>query len=379
MSILARRFVETLAIVGLIVMGACAADAAATAAKPAARADWKAEWDKVVAAAKKEGKVAVAGPPGEAYRDALTAFQKAYPNVKVEYFGSTGSKFAPRALAERRSGQYLWDVHIGGTTTMLTSLRPEGALALLRPALIVPEVLDDGSWILGFDDGYADIEKKLIYSFIAVNNWTAYINRQAVPEDALKTLDDILNDPRWKGKIAMHDPRPAGSGSRMLGTLLHTRGEEAVKRLLVDQEPAITEDNRQLVEWLVRGRYPIALAVSSDQFVVFQQAGMNLDHVKPLTGSDPGLSGVNNGFGSVVLMSNAPHPNAAKVYINWLLSREAQVIFSQQTLYNSRRTDVQVVAPDRAFDPKGKYINLNKEEYGAVRARAQELAKKYIK
>src|SRR3972149_9883944 len=68
---------------------------------------WKVEWQKILAAAKKEGKVVVAGPPGQSYRDALSQFGKAYPDIQIEYVGLQGRGFAPRLVYERRAGQFL--------------------------------------------------------------------------------------------------------------------------------------------------------------------------------------------------------------------------------------------------------------------------------
>src|SRR5688572_16721060 len=68
--------------------------AAATAAP--ARAAWEQEWERVLAAARQEGVVVVAGPPGDLYRQALVAFEKTYPDIKVEYTGASGRDFGPK-------------------------------------------------------------------------------------------------------------------------------------------------------------------------------------------------------------------------------------------------------------------------------------------
>src|ERR1700758_1194829 len=76
------------------------------------------EWENVQKAARKEGRIVIWGPPGAEARQGLTTgFQKAFPAIEVEYSGAQGSKVAPRLAAERQAGQYLVDLHIGGTTT----------------------------------------------------------------------------------------------------------------------------------------------------------------------------------------------------------------------------------------------------------------------
>src|SRR3990170_4962186 len=144
---------------------ASASTSAPPAAKPAAGADWQAEWAKVLEAAKKEGKVVIAGGPGEMYRTAALAFQKTYPDIQIEFTGITGRDFGPKILAERSGGQYLWDVHMGGSTTPMTTLKPNGVLAPLRPAFIHPAALDDTKWVGGFEESWMDKERKYIFAF----------------------------------------------------------------------------------------------------------------------------------------------------------------------------------------------------------------------
>ena len=104
------------------------------------------EWEKVLAAAKKEGKVAIIGPVGADRRDVLVEpFQKKY-GITVEYFADRGSGIGPRLSAERGAGQYLWDVVITGTTTGLLSLLPGGMLDPIEPALVLPDVKDPKQW-----------------------------------------------------------------------------------------------------------------------------------------------------------------------------------------------------------------------------------------
>ena len=99
---------------------------------PMAAAD---EWDKVLAAAKKEGTVSVIGPVGSDRHDTLTqSFEKKY-GIKVDYLGDRGSGIGPKLTAERNAGKFLWDVFIGGTTTALSVTLPAGMLDPIEPAL----------------------------------------------------------------------------------------------------------------------------------------------------------------------------------------------------------------------------------------------------
>ncbi|HLB29704.1 MAG TPA: hypothetical protein VJM69_06215, partial [Dehalococcoidia bacterium] len=137
-------------LVGLLALAACAAEEKATPAPAsptaAAKPAWEQEWEQVLAAARREGKIALAGPSESGLRRALTEpFQKKY-GITVEYLAATGSELAPRIKTEREAGQYLWDIHIGGNFTMIQALKPMGALDPLEPALILPEVKEPKNW-----------------------------------------------------------------------------------------------------------------------------------------------------------------------------------------------------------------------------------------
>ncbi len=81
--------------------------------------------------------------PGAAVRRSLTErFQKSFPYIKVDYTESTGSKVAPRLLAERRARHYLVDVTRGNHGTILSSLFPTGSLDPIKPLLTLPDVVD---------------------------------------------------------------------------------------------------------------------------------------------------------------------------------------------------------------------------------------------
>lgn len=107
---------------------------------------WQEEWERVLHAAKKEGKVAIIGPIGADRRDALTiAFEKKY-GISVEYHADSGAGILPRLSAERKADRYLWDAVITGTTTTLENLIPARVLDPLEANLILPEVKDLKLW-----------------------------------------------------------------------------------------------------------------------------------------------------------------------------------------------------------------------------------------
>src|SRR5581483_8263427 len=121
------------------------AGAPGAAASPAARPDG---WDALVAAARQEGTVVIYGGTSEALQQVMTEdFPAAYPGIKVENVSALGADLVPKIMAEREAGKYLPDVMISGSFSMLGSLKPAGAVAPLRPALVLPEVTDESGWL----------------------------------------------------------------------------------------------------------------------------------------------------------------------------------------------------------------------------------------
>ena len=342
-----------------------------------ARPSWQAKWEETLAAAKKDGRVVVAGPPLAGHREAIVKFQEAFPQIRLEYSGMAPVQFEPRVQRERELGQYLWDILITGlTATTFTVQIPAGWYDPLKPALILPEVLDDKKWLGGFDGGFMDRGKRHTYGFALNVSRNIHVNWDFVPEAALQKVEDLLN-PRWKGKVVWNDPRVRGAGNFTLTHIRKVLGDNVVKRLLVDQEPVITQDLRQLAEWTVRGRYPIGIGASSTDVVRFQQEGVGLN-VRTLK---PPSDAVTPSWGGVMLMNRAPHSNAAKVFLNWLLGREAQEAWAKLGAANSRRLDVPPGDPERAVDPKRldkDYLNLSSEENAGLTADAIKFAQKLI-
>jgi iron(III) transport system substrate-binding protein len=334
-----------------------------------------AEWDQLLVAAKEEGKVVVVGPPGQVYRDALVEFQKRFPDVALEYSGQSGRDFIPRALSERAAGQFLWDVHIGGPESVNLELKPAGALDPIKPAIALPDVLDDSKWLGGFDDGFMDRERQYTYGFQGDLSQHVWVNREFIPESELDSVEQ-LTDPKWKGKISWNDPTAAGSGSAIAGYWLLLKGEDWL-RTLYQQDVVSTRDLRQQVEWIVRGRYPIAIGGDSTTLLEMQQQGLGAQ-VKPLAPYSQLGGRMSPGFGNVMLINRAPHPNAAKLYINWLLSQEGQTAFATITQRNSRRLDVQGL-PETTPRPGVEYVIINREENQPNIATAMDLAKTIIK
>lgn len=244
---------------------------------------------------------------------------------------------------------------MGGATTQITQLQPAGAMTPMDTALILPEVIDPKVWwkgsLLWVDN------KHMSLAFSAFTLPAYAINTTVIKPEELKSYRDLLNQ-KWKGKITLNDPTLAGIGEQGSSFLLETLGVEFLKEL-AKQEPVIVRDQRLQVEWLAHGKYPLALFCKSDPIAEFQKAGAPIKELIPVEGQ--ALTG---GTGNLSFIDQAPHPNAAKVFINWLLSREGQTLYSQAVLVQSAREDIPTdfLDPVKMRQPGVKYLWINTEE-----------------
>jgi iron(III) transport system substrate-binding protein len=333
------------------------------------------EWERVVAAARQEGKLVLAGPAGEYFREVVGVFRAAYPEIDVEAVGGGGAQLLPRILGERRAGQFLWDAFVTGSSTGF-QLAGENTLVPLKSALVLADVQSDSKWFGGFDAGFQDKMRQYIYAFEGAVTFQVFVNRDVVPESQLRTIEQLA-EPQWKGRISWLDPRAPGGGATSAGQLLLVMGEEFYRQLLA-QDVIITGDRRQMAEWMVRGRYPIAVALTDNELIAFQKEGLGLN-VQPLEPKRPGGYRVSSSTGTVFWFERAPHPNAAKLFINWLLSQSGQAAWARAAATNSRRLDVEPGAAERALYPGIELRSVNDEEYFAHEVRAREIASETLR
>ncbi len=302
-----------------------------------AQSGWQKEWERTVAEAKKEGQLTLMGPAGAEIRRAVTEpFQKKY-GISVEYLSGRASDFGPRILTERRAGRYLWDIVMGGTTTILESLVPAGAADPIRPALMLPEVTDTKNWRDGRLD-FSDIAQVHNLVFMGTPKVILAYNKDLVNPKELRSYRDLLN-PKWKEKIASDDPKTAGSGqATFLFFYMNSELGEPFIRDLSKQDLRFIRDHRQRAEWVAHGKIPLMISPSETVTVPLIRRGLPIGMMQPLKEG----TYMTASTGSVILMNRAAHPNAAKVYLNWLLSKEGQTAWVETTGTLSRRLDVPV-------------------------------------
>jgi ABC-type Fe3+ transport system substrate-binding protein len=174
---------------------------------------WQQEWDKIIAAAKKEGEVRLWGDQEITHPDIIAAFTKEYPNIKpVTVTGRVGD-LMPRIVAERRAGKHLADLYSGGLGgRSFFDFHKAGVLDPIKPLLILPEVMDTSKWLNG-EHYYADTEKQFVFMYEgSVAGVGFHYNTHLVDLKEFKSYLDLLNS-KWKGKILLFERPAVGSPS----------------------------------------------------------------------------------------------------------------------------------------------------------------------
>lgn len=294
---------------------------------------WQDEWEKVMAAAKKEGKVVVSIPASAELRTKMEgAFEKRFTGIDLELFPSRASRQLRRIRDELKAGVHYFDVHLGGSGSMLSGFVGGKIVDPFEPYLILPEVKDAKNWWGGHMS--IDKEKQFVYTFCAFLTANFWYNTQLINPEELQSYDDLLN-PKWKGKIGFYDPRRPGAGRGVWEYMWTHKGEEFLREFN-KQEPQISRNRRVMAESLAKGKLALTVGVTYYAFKPFLEAGLP---VKALPLFKEGTYGT-AGSGNLAIIKNHPHPNATKVFVNWLLSKEGQEIWTKTLSQPTRRLDV---------------------------------------
>lgn len=291
--------------------------------------------DELIAAARREGSVTILAPPDPTMRQALPAAFKARYGVGIEYLGGRSSEQAARLRAERQSGVFSVDVAFAGVQSMATIFHREGMLAPLKPLLFFPDAVDPTKWKRG-SIWFADPEQQYVLRLFSTVGPSFHINTTGAKQSDFKSSKDLL-DPKWRGRIVAHDPTVPGTGSNESARLTIRLGEDFVRKFYIDQKVQIFRDRRQITDALARGRTPIAFGAEREETERLRKDGFPVAAVYGL----PDLPGsLATGIGMVALMDRAPHPNAAKLFVNWIASKDGLTVFSRERGEAPTRNDI---------------------------------------
>jgi iron(III) transport system substrate-binding protein len=316
------------------VLGSLAAGALLlVAANPARAVD-----PKLVAAAKKEGEVVwyTTLIVNQLVRPMVAAFEKKY-GVKVRFTRANSTVTTTRVLSEAKAGHVIGDVHDG--TDGVETLKHAGLIEHWMPDNwrdYPPEYRDpDGYWI-------------------ATNLYflTPGVNTQMVPaKDRPRTYEDLL-DPRWKGKMAWAATSTSSGAQGFIGNILISMGQEKgmayLQKLAKQKIINAAGSARQVLDGAIAGEYPIALQIFNHHTVISAKKGAPITWIK--------MQPVPSTLNTIAVVKGAPHPNAAKLLISYMVSPEGQRVF-QKAGYLPANPDVPAATPD--LKPREGHFKAN--------------------
>ncbi len=297
--------------------------------------------------------------------------------IEIELVLGRGRSTAKRITDEYKAGVRYFDVANLSVSNLTPRLLPMGAIQPLESYWILPEVKDAKQWWGGHIWG--DNAKRYSYYAYAYALDNIWYNTDLVKAGEVRTYDDLL-DPKWKGKIGLMDPRFGGAGLGLFGFMWKNLGVEYLKKLS-QQDLKVIRKRRVLADNLAKGKLSITIGPTFFSFRKFIKAGLP---VKPFLPLKEGTY-VSVGYGGPVIFKDHPHPNAAKVFVNWLLSKEGQQVWSKTMGHATRRLDV-----DTKWMPKigvraakdiisvedfHKRENQTEDAYAAIRAPARKIAR----
>lgn len=316
--------------------------------------DWQAAWQKLIAAAEQEGTVVAVAAPNPGQRDYLLAqWKKDFPKIELSLSIHSGSQFVPTVVTERSAGKYLWDIFISGPSTGYLSIR-EGLFDPLLPELVRPDVMDETVWG-GWRDAFYDAEKKYLLGLVSDLQSPYFDARAIAPEKAAAQGLKLFLDPAYKGKIVWFDPRREGPGSPFMVLIYRVLGADSLWRIMVDQDPFFVSSQPDAAAAIVRGKAVLAVSGNArGSLEPFKKAGVDFD-VRPL-GSTPETSYRGTAGSSLAVFSKRLHPNAARLFVNWVMTRKIAEGLTHAQGYDSRRSDVPPLDPTMKAVPGGHYV-----------------------
>lgn len=311
-------------------------------------------WDEIVAAAQEEGEVVFLGPSGTEVVDKVTsAFREAY-GIEVIFSQLSGSEATAKLKAEREAGESSVDIWVGGATSLLFSIE-DGILQPVRPFLR-EEVLEPGAWF-GGETHWVDEEQEHVLVLHVFTVPPLVVNPEMVDEadiEAMRSSWDHVLDPKFEGMIGARDPCTPSFSWSMTHMLYLEKGEDFIDQFFNGQNVQFAEEERQVAEWVVRGKFAIGYGVKQEFIVPFEEEGLPIETVVPE--DFPGM--ITGGAANLGLLDKAPHPNAAVVFANWLAGPEGNEVLADALFSVPGRTDVSNPdAPDYVVpDPDVDYV-----------------------
>jgi iron(III) transport system substrate-binding protein len=257
------------------------------------------------AKAREEGTVSVyATVNAQTAQVLFPAFEARYPGVKVDWVDGTAERLAARIIAETRGGKVLVDV-------LQTNIENIAQLHQQRLVADLPEVPEAADWPNTLKGSYWLASDLKFY----VAAWNTNLVR---PDEVPRQFDDFA-DPRWKGRLLI-DP---GDYQLLVALARHKLGSEEAAldllRRIAANDPEFHAGHSELVELVTAGQGAACLTCFSHHFPPRLKRSAPIDY---LMAEGVGLISANGVF------KNAPHPNAAQLWVRWVASDEGQQTYA---------------------------------------------------
>ncbi|MBM2831717.1 MAG: extracellular solute-binding protein family 1 [Dehalococcoidia bacterium] len=318
----------------VLIVGACAPKAAPAptpapspapgqTASPAPAAP-QGEWDKILAAARKEGTVTIYSTSAVQLRDASKAAMDKL-GIKVETIGGSGGELANRITTEQRARANVADLMTGGYTTQVEVVQAGFGQPL---AVDLPSFANKD--VFKLDPFRFDPTKQAIVYGNGITP-SIIVNSDLVREGEITSWNDLL-DAKYRDRMVMTDPR-SGTGPGTSGFFAWmTLGEEFWKKIAA-QRPNLQVNPEIPTQQTVSGEKLLAIFPNFLRVTAAIRAGAPLRIVHFKEGTSYYVTGV-------ALIKNAPHPNAALVFLDWMFSKEGQEAIGRTANLYTLRKDV---------------------------------------
>ncbi len=285
---------------------------------PAAAADTA-----LVEAAKKEGEVQIySGQPREAEQLAK-AFNKKYPNIKVNYYDAPIWQLYERYKGEYRAKRNIMDI-LYVSEVALAKLRDEGLLMEYNS----PELAGYAPETLAPNRFWAIVKPFVAFPCV---NAEAFPRKELYPQD---WVDFVSPKPEWSGKVSVFDPRSSGVAYDVLYALSLKFGDDTTRKIyegLRKAKARIFSSTPEGMQAAVTGEAPLMFYILQNHW-----AGAAIEKKAPLEILIP-KSGAIISYAANGIVKNAPHPNAAKLFYDFMLSDEGQRVFAGMHMYALRK------------------------------------------
>ena len=284
--------------------------------------------DQIERAAKEEGQVVIYAASGHASRDAQRAlsegFEKRY-GIKIQWTSVSPQDIGTRVLAEQRSRRRVVDILMHGVGGSFILIQNRGYLT----PMLAPSTYEKDIWRV---DPVSGSPEKRDWFFINMPlRPSFFINTTLVPPgEEPKGYQELLA-PKWKGKIVLQTPARGGSGSGWFKATYRHLGLETMRKLA--KQVALVPSVSEVPDTVARGRYMVGIAATTTRGLQLVTEGAPVRFVQPKEGSHMATQGMD-------FISNAPHPNAGKLFIHWFYTKEGQMLYAPANRAISVRKDV---------------------------------------